>query len=51
MSDRHLAYWPEAVPQHLWVPETNLYRNVEVSAMRFPDKPFLIFYDTAITFA
>ncbi len=51
MSDRHLAYWPEAVPRHLWVPATNLYRNVEVSAMRFPDKPFLIFYDTAITFA
>ncbi|HEX3141721.1 MAG TPA: AMP-binding protein, partial [Rhizobacter sp.] len=51
MSDRHLAYWPEHAPKHLHVPETNLYFNVEVAAARFPHKPFLIFYDTAITFS
>ncbi|MBX3620184.1 MAG: long-chain fatty acid--CoA ligase [Rhizobacter sp.] len=51
MSDRHLAFWPEHAPRHLYVPETNLYYNVEVSAARFPKKPFLIFYDTPITFA
>ena len=39
------------MPKHLWVPETHLYRNVEVSAMRFPRKPFVIFYDTQITYA
>jgi fatty-acyl-CoA synthase len=50
MSDLHLAFWPPAVPKHLWVPQTNLYYNVEVSAARFPDKPFIIFYDTAIDF-
>ena len=33
------------------VPATDLYYNLEVSARRFPDKPFLIFYDTKITFA
>jgi fatty-acyl-CoA synthase len=32
------------------VPATHLYRNVEVSAMRFPHKPFVIFYDTVITY-
>ncbi|MGY4827497.1 long-chain fatty acid--CoA ligase [Sphaerotilaceae bacterium SBD11-9] len=51
MSDRHLAFWPEHAPQHLHVPETNLYFNVEVSAARFPNKPFLIFYDTPLTYA
>ncbi|HET7795883.1 MAG TPA: long-chain fatty acid--CoA ligase [Rhizobacter sp.] len=51
MSDRHLAFWPEHAPKHLHVPETNLYFNVEVSAARFPNKPFLIFYDTPLTYA
>ncbi|HEY6355378.1 MAG TPA: AMP-binding protein, partial [Burkholderiaceae bacterium] len=51
MSDLHLPFWPLQAPKHLWVPETHLYRNVEVSAMRFPRKPFVIFYDTQITYA
>ena len=50
MSDRHLAFWPAGVPQHLWVPQTHLWFNVEVSAARFPDKPFIVFYDTLITY-
>ena len=33
------------------VPETDLFYNVEVSARRYPDKPYLVFYDTKITFA
>ena len=51
MSDLHLRHWPAHAPRHLWVPETHLYRNVEVSAMRFPRKPFAIFYDTVIDYA
>lgn len=51
MSDRHFAFWPKTQPRHLTVPQTNLFYNLEVSAARFPDKPFLIFYDTPITFA
>jgi fatty-acyl-CoA synthase len=51
MSDRHFAFWPKTQPYHLTVPQTNLFYNLEVSAARFPDKPFLIFYDTPITFA
>ena len=50
-SDLHLPFWPAHAPRHLWVPETHLYRNVEVSAMRFPRKPLAIFYDTRITYA
>ena len=50
MSTLHLPHWPAHAPRHLWVPETHLYRNVEVSAMRFPRKPLVIFYDTVITY-
>jgi fatty-acyl-CoA synthase len=35
----------------LCVPETTLFYNAEVSAKRFPNKPWLIFYDTPVTFA
>jgi fatty-acyl-CoA synthase len=50
MSDLHFSSWPPHAPRHLWVPETSLWHNVEVSATRFPEKPFLIFYDTVVTF-
>jgi fatty-acyl-CoA synthase len=46
----HFAHWPPALPQHLTIPETNLFHNAEVSAARYPDKPFIVFYDTPITF-
>jgi fatty-acyl-CoA synthase len=42
---------PLVRPQRLLVPETNLFYNAEVAARRYPRKPFLIFYDTPITFA
>ena len=46
----HLAHWPTALPLHLTIPETHLFRNAEVAALRYPDKPFIVFYDTPITF-
>jgi fatty-acyl-CoA synthase len=51
MSDRHFAHWPPSLPRNLVLPETSLYYNVEVSATRYPAKPFLVFYDTPLTFA
>jgi fatty-acyl-CoA synthase len=51
MSDRHFAHWPKGLPRNMTVPETDLFYNVEVSARRYPDKPYLVFYDTKITFA
>jgi fatty-acyl-CoA synthase len=51
MSDRHFAFWPTGLPRHLSVPQTNLFYNLEVSATRYPDKPFAIFYDTPIAYA
>jgi len=51
MSDRHFAFWPKGLPRSMTIPETDLFYNVEVSARRFPDKPYLVFYDTPISFA
>jgi fatty-acyl-CoA synthase len=51
MSDRHFKFWPAHTTHELVAPATNLFYNAEVSARRYPDKPFLVFYDTAVTFA
>lgn len=51
MSDKHFAFWPKFMPRHMTIPATSLCYNLEVSAARYPDKPYLVFYDTAITFA
>ena len=47
----HFQHWPPLVPRHLTLPQTNLFYNAEVSAARYPDKPFIVFYDTAVSFA
>ena len=36
---------------NLIAPATNMFYNAEVSARRFPSKPFLIYYDTKVSFA
>ena len=51
MSDRHFNFWPPLAMRNLAATATNLFYNAEVSARRYPDKPFLVFYDTAVTFA
>ncbi|NUN61778.1 MAG: AMP-binding protein, partial [Burkholderiaceae bacterium] len=51
MSDRHFAHWPRTLPRHLTVPATHLYRNIEISALRYPDKAALVFYDSVVSYA
>jgi fatty-acyl-CoA synthase len=51
MSDRHFEFWPAHAMRSMAAPATDLFYNAEVSARRYPDKPFLVFYDTAVTFA
>ena len=47
---RHSPFWPPGLSRHLTLPQTNVWYNVEVSAARYPDKPYIVFYDTTITF-
>lgn len=51
MSRRHFQFWPKGLPRDITAPATQLFYNAEVSAARYGDKPFLIFYDTPLTFA
>jgi len=48
---RHLAHWPSGLPRHLSLPQTGLWYNVEVSATRYPDKPFILYYDSPLSYA
>ena len=48
---QHFAHWPPGLSHHLTLPQTSLSYNVEVSAARFPNKSFIVYYDTAISFA
>lgn len=50
MFDRHLSVWPELVPQRLLLPKTNLYTNLAVSALRYPDVPALIYYGAQLSY-
>ncbi len=51
MNNRHFAFWPKGLDHHLPIPATNLYYNAEVSAKRYPEKSFIIYYDYHVTFA
>ncbi|MFL6577133.1 MAG: long-chain fatty acid--CoA ligase [Povalibacter sp.] len=50
MSSKHFEFWPRGLPRDFTAPATHLFYNAEVAAARYPDKPFIIYYDTPITF-
>lgn len=51
MSRKHFEFWPRGLPRDLTAPATNVFYNAEVSAARYPDKPFVIFFERTLTFA
>ena len=51
MANAHFKFWPSQAMHNLIAPATNMFYNAEVSARRFPNKPFLIYYDTKVSFA
>jgi fatty-acyl-CoA synthase len=51
MSNAHFKFWPSQAMHDLIAPATNMFYNAEVSARRFPNKPFLVYYDTKVSFA
>ena len=50
MPFKRSLHWPEGLPHHLTIPETNLCYNLEVSAARFPNKDAIVFYDSKTTY-
>jgi fatty-acyl-CoA synthase len=51
MSNQHFKFWPAHAMHNLASPVTNVFYNAEVSARRYPDKPYMVFYDTPVTFS
>lgn len=50
MFDRHYQVWPANVPHFLGVPQTSVYTNLTVSALRYPDHPAIVYYGTELTY-
>lgn len=48
---KNLTFWPLGLPQHLALPRTSLYYNLEVSAIRYPDSVAIAYYGNDITYA
>ncbi len=49
--DLHYQVWPQRLPRSITPPATSLWHNLAVSALRFPDKPALVFFDRVFTYA
>ncbi len=48
---KNTLYWPAGLPRSIEMPKTSLYYNLEVSAIRYPDRPAIVFYDSVLTYA
>ncbi len=51
MTRTHLKFWPKGLPTEITTPATNVFHNAEVAAARYPDKPFIVFYGTSLTYS
>ena len=50
MFDRHFNVWPEHAPRHARLPQTSIYTNLEISALRYPDKTAVDYYGTSLSY-
>ncbi len=51
MNTKHYPHWPDGSPYTIAAPETSVYMNLEISALRYPDRAATLFYDSALTYA
>jgi len=47
----HHAFWPKRLPHQLTAPQTSLWMNLQISALRFPGKEALVFIGQTWTYA
>jgi fatty-acyl-CoA synthase len=50
-SAMNTSNWPPGVPHHLELPQTSLYYNLEVAAMRYPNRIAIYYYGGVVTYA
>jgi fatty-acyl-CoA synthase len=51
MSRISSPYFPSGLPFDATIPATNLFFNAEVSAARYPNKPFVVFFGRELTYS
>ena len=47
----HHKFWPPRLPHAITPPATSLWQNLAISALRYPDKPAIVFFGTVMTWA
>ena len=47
---RHYAVWPKRIPRNITAPATSLWHNLAINALRFPNKPAVVFFDRTLTY-
>ena len=47
----HHAFWPKRLPYQLTAPQTSLWMNLQISAMRYPQKVALVFMGRTWTYS
>ena len=48
---RHYRAWPKRLPRHISAPATSLWQNLVINALRFPNKPALVFFNSVLTYS
>jgi fatty-acyl-CoA synthase len=51
MNTHHYSHWPAGLPYAITTPATSVYVNLQVSALCYPNKSAIIFYDSVLTYA
>ena len=46
----HFRIWPKRLPREVIAPETSLWVNLDISAIRYPDKPAYVFFGRSLTY-
>ncbi len=50
-DNAHTKFWPQRLPRSITPPAGSLWNNLAVSALRYPDKTALAFFDTQLSYA
>ncbi len=51
MNTDHYPHWPAGLSYQLTAPETSVYTNLAISALRYPNKTALVFYNWQISYS
>ena len=47
---RHHSVWPKELPKTMTLPDTSVFTNLEISALRYPDHTAVIYYDAPMRY-